>query len=258
MMELTAGDAAISVDPACGGRLASLNILGHELLVPRREDPLLWGCYPMAPWTGRIRHGRFTHGGRDHQLGLSMPPHAIHGTVWNRSWERTGDNTLQSSLGEGWPYAGHVEQCLTLEPDRLRLELTLYTDAISFPASIGWHPWFLRDLGTGRSAELVFEAESLYEVDAQQIPTGRLQPASPGPWDDCFTGVRRDPLIRWPGFLELTLSSSLDHWVVYDQPRHALCVEPMSGPPDALNLTPVLVSAGEPLRGSFTLSWRTI
>ena len=59
----------------------------------------------------------------------------------------------------------------------------------------------------------------------------------------------------WPGALELALESSLDHWVVYDEPDHAICVEPQSGPPDALNLGPRLVRAAEPLRGELVLRW---
>ena len=39
--------------------------------------PIRWGAYPMAPWAGRIRDGRFTFRGRDVRLPLNLPPHAI-------------------------------------------------------------------------------------------------------------------------------------------------------------------------------------
>ena len=54
----------------------------------------------------------------------------------------------------------------------------------------------------------------------------------------------------------MTVTSDCDHWVVYDQPAHATCVEPQSGPPDALNVAPVVVSPGEPLTRTMTITWR--
>jgi galactose mutarotase-like enzyme len=63
---LTAGPVTVRVDRARGARLASLVVHGHELLVQpetgrrgRPSDPLLSGCYPMAPFAGRTRGGRF-------------------------------------------------------------------------------------------------------------------------------------------------------------------------------------------------------
>ena len=49
-MDLRAGDVAVAVDSARGGRVASLRVAGHELLVAEPEvgDPKLWGCYPMG------------------------------------------------------------------------------------------------------------------------------------------------------------------------------------------------------------------
>ena len=58
-MELKAGRAHIRLDPAHGGRLASLQIDGREVLVTESDDPRGWGAYPMVPWAGRVRSGRF-------------------------------------------------------------------------------------------------------------------------------------------------------------------------------------------------------
>jgi aldose 1-epimerase len=62
----------------------------------------------------------------------------------------------------------------------------------------------------------------------------------------------------WHGALELTVDSSCDDLVVFDQPTHAICVEPQTGPPDALRLTPVLVEPQWPLVATATFSWRTL
>ena len=53
------------------------------------------------------------------------------------------------------------------------------------------------------------------------------------------------------------VSSSCDHWVVYDQPEHATCVEPQSGPPDGFTLCPEVLAPGETLRHTMTIAWST-
>ena len=253
-MEFTSSMATARFAPDQGGRLASLQVLGRELLVTSAEHPLHWGSYPMAPWAGRVRHGRFRHNGTEYRLPLTLPPHAIHGTAWGGRWQQHCENGMFKDLGDDWPFAGRAEQYISLSDHMLTMELSVHAHEDSFPASIGWHPWFLREVGDA-SAELLFDAAAIYVDDREQIPTGELASPPPGPWDNCFTQLRSDPRIRWPGMLQLTLSSDLDNWVVYDLPEHALCVEPMSGPPNALNLQPRLVTPEQPLRGTFTLTW---
>ncbi len=60
-VRLTAGDAALEVDPSAGGRWTSLRIGDLELLTtveePTAYTPVLSGCFPMAPYAGRVRRG---------------------------------------------------------------------------------------------------------------------------------------------------------------------------------------------------------
>ena len=91
------------------------------------------------------------------------------------------------------------------------------------------------------------------------IPTGDLvTPPPPGPWDDCMTDLKESPLLHWDGALELTIETSCDDLVVFDLPTHAICVEPQTGPPDALRLTPVLVEPGWPLVAEAAFSWKAL
>ena len=63
------------------------------------------------------------------------------------------------------------------------------------------------------------------------------------------------PVIEWPNALTLSIESSFDHWVVFTEPDHALCVEPQSGPPNEVNAAPTIVQPGEPLVGWMRLDW---
>lgn len=258
---LESADARLEVSPLNGGRISSLVVHGNELLLAADPDPMLWGSYPMVPFAGRIRHGRFRFAEREVQLGLNYPPDAIHGSVFTRPWHIDDQATVSIDLGPAWPFAGKVVQRFGLRAGGLDVSLTLVADE-PMPAAIGWHPWFRRRLAgaTGRPGEpsdpveVSFDAEWMYLRDADGIPTGELVEPPAGPWDDCFMGLRSAPRLAWPGRLELELSSSCDHWVVYDEPRDAVCVEPQTAPPDFVTVAPSTTLPGEPLVA--TMAWR--
>ncbi len=259
---LSTGDARVVVEPRTGARVASLRIGGVEILVTGSPDgPLYWGSYPMAPWAGRIRHGRFSFAGRDYQLPLGMPPHAIHGIVRDRPWSVTatgpGSASMEIELDRRWPFRGRVAQRFEVDPSGLTVTLRL--EAIdSMPATIGWHPWFRRVIGGPGDppARLTFEPGEMLVRDADGIPTGERTTPSPGPWDDAFTAIRSNPTIEWPRRIALEIASTCDWWVVYTVPDGALCVEPQSGPPDEANLGPHVLEAGDALERTMRWTWR--
>jgi aldose 1-epimerase len=256
--ELAAGDARIRIDPSTGGRVTSIEVGGLELLVARTEESMAWGPYPMAPWAGRVRYGRFSFEGVVHQLPVTLGPHAIHGTSYLRAWQHDGEGRLSVDLGPDWPFAGRAVQEIAIDEEGVDLRLEVHAQRGRFPASIGWHPWFRRSLERGAPAELAFRAGRMHERDEEQIPTGALVDPPAGPWDDCFTEVERSPKITWPGALELSLSSDVDCWVVYDEPVHALCIEPLTAPPDALNSGAFIVTPDKPLVATVRLSWKEL
>ena len=255
-MVLEAADARAVVDLAQGGRLGSVVVDGLELLVGKgSNDAIRWGCYPMAPWAGRIRRGRFTFAGRAHQLPLGMPPHAIHGVVYDRPWRRIGPDAIAIDLDDRWPFRGTVTQRFLLDPDGLEVAMTLDADE-PMPVTLGWHPWFRRVLTPGAPpVSLAFEAGAMLERDPDGMPTGRRVAPPPGPWDDAFTDLRSGPVLAWPGQLRLELTSTCTWWVVYTVPEEAVCVEPQSGPPDAANQAPELVQPGAPMTQVMRWSW---
>jgi galactose mutarotase-like enzyme len=110
----------------------------------------------------------------------------------------------------------------------------------------------------GGGVELDLAAATMYRRDADGIATTDRVAPTPGPWDDCFTDLRRPPVLRWPGFLELSIASSCPDWVVYTVPAGALCVEPQTAPPDALNRGAAIVEAGRPLIAEMAWTWRSL
>lgn len=296
--------ATVEVDLAAGARLRSITVSDGDATAdvlaraPEDADQASsgWGSYPMAPWAGRIRHGRFGAGdgmvllARNHADGTGTgggplrppappvdpegPPaaeerwHAIHGTVFGRRWtveELTGDRLVASCRlvdesdprALGWPFPGTARQTITVQSSGVEclLEVTA-DDGVRFPAVIGWHPWFEKP----RSLDVGLVA--MYERDDLGLPTGALVEPPAGPWDDCFIAAG-PAILRYDRAVApvVTVSSDCDHLVVYDQPAHASCVEPQSGPPDAVNLpmtpsaAPDVVTSDSPLCRTMTISW---
>ncbi len=257
-LELTAPGVSAVVDLVAGGRLASLVVDGRELLKTSGDGPIAWGSFPMAPFAGRVRDGILRFDGVEHRLPLGLPPHAIHGTVLERPWTLSGETTITTDLGPDWPYRGRAVQRFALGADVLTCRLELHADE-PMPGSIGWHPYFMRRLdGVDGELELDLDAGAMLVRDAAGIATVQAVPPGPGPWDDCFIDLRRPPVVRWPGFLELTIESDCSAWVVYTVPEDAICVEPQTAPPDAVNTDPTIVEPGRPLIAEMTWRWRSL
>ena len=247
----------MAIDPSLGGRIARLVVDQVDMIVGARsqhDDPLDWGLYPMAPFAGRLRNGVLGWRDRTHTFPRLRPPHALHGTVHDTQWEldHVDDSmcSMSTALVDPWPFPGRVTHRITLHRDHLALRLTLDAD-VDMPAQLGWHPWFNKP----ESVDLT--ANAIHPRDADGIASARPEPIEQLSWgdlDDCFTEVDENLTITIDG-RRLRLRTSCRQWVVYDRPSHATCIEPQSGPPNALNDDPVIVSAGTSTSEWFTLSW---
>lgn len=257
---LDAGPARVVVDPLDGGRITSLAVDGVELLGGIGTGVIEHGSFVMVPWAGRIRDGVLRVDGVEHHLPTDRThPHAGHGLVMDRPWDVVSVSgealRISCDLDARWPFRGHVVQEFRLAGDHLAQRIEVHAAQHAFPATVGWHPWFRRVLGPGSVAELDFTAAGMLRRDAAGIPSGEVVPIPPGPWDDCFPGVRWPMTITWPGVLTLQISSDAEFAVVYDELEEAFCVEPQSGPPDGPNTSPRMVGPGDPLVVSTRWAW---
>lgn len=278
LIELRAGDASARVDPDHGGRLAGLRVGDRDRLVEPpdpRDGSIGWGSFLMAPWPGRLAHGRLQWGGRTVQLPRTRGANAIHGLVHGVPWRVDRATATEADLSvelgpPGWPFGGHVRQRLRLQPDRLTLEAEIEAET-AMPAALGWHPWFRRGDSDPR---LRVDADAVLETQAM-IPTGRILQVEGrndlrrGPLlgrrrlDQAYVGARSPAIVTWPD-LELRLEFPGMETVVVFTPPGAFCVEPQTAWPNAFGLTDRAdreragartLAAGERLVAAFVIRW---
>jgi aldose 1-epimerase len=174
---------------------------------------------------------------------VTYDPWALHGTVLRQPVEvieliRSESRALlvgQVVEHPGWPFPMAVDVIWDLRERELITEINVYPFADEFPAVVGWHPWFRRDLGRGAPLEWSVDATAQVERGGDHLPTGRLVDVGSGPFDDAFVVPDGHASVRWPGALTIDIHNDHEWFVVFDELAASACIEPQSGPPNAFN-----------------------
>lgn len=258
MIAVGEGEWRVELDPA-GGAIRRAVFRDRDIMRPYRSNwdafPVLCNaCFPLAPYSNRIRDGRFSFGQRHVELPSVRPGdrHALHGVGWIAPWEvdtfsAGGARLRYRHDSAGWPWRFEAEQWIKIEDGRLTLALHLTnTDAQAQPAGLGFHPYFPRDEET----QLKFAAEGVW-TGAQAGLSEELE-SVPENWDfstglrlggeeidHCFSGWDGQASIEWPErglCLSISASDALRHAVLFTPPGQSyFCFEPVSHMSDAVN-----------------------
>lgn len=262
VIQLERGNLTATVHPEVGGALTSLALEGRDLLRPASAETIAarnaldTACYPLVPFSNRIRNGRLRFQGREYRLEPNMlpHPHPLHGHAYRGAWEVIEAGTTSALLrfryqGSDFPSAYAATERFTLTEAGLSIALGVENvGQEAMPAGLGLHPFFVKPPDTEYQAEV----DGVWLMaGGDGIPTERI--AVPEPWnfaqsrplgdvvlDHCFTGwQRRTALITWPGAklrMRLTAEGPTDHLVVYvPQGQGFFCVEPVTNMNDAFN-----------------------
>jgi aldose 1-epimerase len=260
---LTDGKGECEVAPAQGGCLTAFRWRRDDGVTDwLRPAPATGGfapsasaCFPLVPYSNRIRDGRFRFAGRSWQLTPNFAPsrHTIHGHGWQKPWQVTEQSRERVSLvythdGGDWPAPYRAEQLFHLENGALTAEIAVTNEGTtSMPAGLGLHPYFPRTPGCRLTAGVT----GMWATDSEVMPTTLAAPAAgadpsaglrpaAAALDNCFTGFGGKAVIDWPergASLTLECDPALAFLVVYT-PAGAdfFCAEPVSHCTDAVNL----------------------
>ena len=288
-LELTCGDTTASV-VELGAALRALSVDGRALVDGFEEDEPLTGGRGQhcTPWPNRVRDGRWSWHGTEHQLDISEPSRgtALHGLVRWRPWdvvEQTASSSLLRTVlhpQPGWPGTLGLTVRWQVSSGSLSCEVGA-TNLGAAPCPFGYaaHPYLTAGTPTLDEAHLELPAGTYVRVDDERLlPLGiervdgtaydfraprALRDAQ---LDTCFgslsgaaarltapdgTGVQldADEAFRWR---QVYTGDDLPE---LPRRRRGLALEPMTCPPDALrtgeNL--VVLEPGDSWQGTWTL-----
>ncbi len=264
MIVLKAYSQELHILPHIGAAIAAYRV-EHEgqavdFLRPATAQAIAQGTisemssFLMAPWAGRIQHGRFTYQGQaiHYPSRIEGLPHSMHGFTRDLPWqvvEQTTDNvslrfTYQATAE--WPFSFTILQGYTLTEKGLLIEVEAEnTGETVMPFSMGHHPFFPADAQTKIYANVKkawFSDESLMPTHLDDHPlVERLAvgyPVQEAAWDTIFTGWDRVAIVEWANRrLRYTVSHPMDFFVLYNPQGEAwFCAEPFGNITDSFNL----------------------
>ncbi len=240
-----------------------------------RSRPALSGIPFLAPWANRLDEQAFYANGKkyafDMELGNVRGAHPIHGFLsYAREWqvvEAKADGAsawvtsrLEVFRQPAWiaqfPFAHTIEMTHRLQDGALEVTTRIQNlSAEAMPVAVGFHPYFQLTDSTRDQWTLSVGARTEWVLSPDKIPTGETRPIDqrfPNPnaallRDHDLDHVFGD-LIRASGRavisvkgksqrLDVTLGENYRAVVLYSpKDRDFICVEPMAGITDALNL----------------------
>ena len=162
---------------------ATLRVLEHDgrpLVVPFDADavrPYFRGAV-LTPWPNRVTDGRYTFGGRTHQLALTEPArsHALHGlaawAVWDVVASDAASVTLETEIapqaGYPWRVVTRVTYALT-DAGLAWTVATTNTGEGDAPYGTGPHPYLVAGAGTLDGWTLTLPAAEVLEVTPDRL-----------------------------------------------------------------------------------------
>ena len=167
-----------------GAALRALSYDGHELVDGFDVSEQSYGGRGqlLVPWPNRIRDGRYSFGGTEHQLALTEPKraNASHGLARWVAWsveEHTGHSvslTYRLMAQSGYPWTLDLHVTYDLSADGLTVTQTATNMAPQeAPYACGAHPYLSVGGGPVDTWELTLPADTRTVTDERLLPVGR-------------------------------------------------------------------------------------
>jgi aldose 1-epimerase len=254
IIEIASGKHKLVIDSIAGGRAIQWIIDDLQILGPKGDHPLIGGWYLMAPWAGRIRDNQVVFKGDKFPQDISFKNWAFHGTVFLSEGKirNQSDTSVEivHKTNDKWPVKMEIVQKWSITSNFVKCQVTVSSTIGEFPAEIGWRPTFKRQLEKGKPAKFGIEAISQYVKDESFFTLNKTKPIGIPPFDDAFDVPTGKGFIEWSDALRIDFSSDVDTFVIFDDQEDVFCIEPQTGPPDAINQARHIISPGKPLEAS--------
>jgi len=257
-------DIIVEISPACGGSFTRFDYKLADQRIPilrRCADRLVdqlspfgASCFPLLPYSNRLRDGRFEVDGRQYQHSLNSPPekHSSHGDAWMRQWRKgdISDSHIELFLDpeDSQPIKYFGSQIVRLQGNTVSIQIRITNkDEIRAPFGIGIHPYFSRSPDTKIACRL----ERQWESDSELMPLRNIANAlnvkmANGllvrdlPESGAFHGASTDAQITWPSSglcLDIESAPPMQHAIIWCPiGQDFFCYEPVSHMVDGFNM----------------------
>lgn len=302
LVELRDESWHVGVLPGAAGALAFVRVqvdgVWRDLLRPtdpeRRHTPEACSSFPLVPWSNRVSGCELTFRGRSWRLPRTAADGtSMHGAVLPYAFEVVASSAERVTLafdsravvGVGFPWDFTASLTYELTGSGVAVTTSVANvDREPFPAGMGHHPYFVRELVPGRGDALLELPASAGYALTDAVATGPAgdvparadyrEPRALGQTfvDDCLVAVPGEPArITYPGAradgsdveVRIDHDDVFAHWVVYVPPGWPVfAVEPVTNANGAFALLEAGVAGsglhvlepGEELEGRFTIS----
>ncbi|HEV7614089.1 MAG TPA: hypothetical protein VGO37_19590 [Steroidobacteraceae bacterium] len=261
------GAITVGIAPECGGALTRFEVRRQGMAVavlrpaiaPEAGSHCALGAssFPLIPYGGRLRQGRFEFDGRRYQFPLNALPerHSSHGDGWIRPWtlDHLGrrDAVMSLEADEAAPFQYRCTQTIAIADDRVSIELSARNlSSQRIPMGFGLHPYFANRSDARLKAALPVRwlwDEELMPVRPEVNPDAagflRHRRVSELPVTAEYADWNGRATIEWPTMhlrVELETQPALKHAVFWmPKGQDFFCFEPLAHATDALNGHPM-------------------
>lgn len=241
-----------------GASLQELTLNSHAII--QDLSPLnytnTYASSILFPFANRIKDGIYNFEDKTYQFKTNQKEenNALHGLVFNKTFEVTSQNTDKNSASiileynepnksAGFPYSYHIKLEYILTNTNLDLILTVKnTDTKAFPFTLGWHPYFISD--DLKNSTIEMDSTQKLIIGDRNITTG-IEDTKPvnsfkidnKQLDDCWILNSGDVYFNTPKY-KLHIGSTGKHNFLqaYTPPRlNTIAIEPTTGVSDSFN-----------------------
>ena len=244
------------------------------------KNPSTCACFPLIPWSNRLRDGHFRFQGTDYQLEKNgKDGTAMHGVARNYPWRVDSftatrlavrfDSRDYDNINFPFRFSAHLD--FILDDERFSIVTWLKNeDSQQMPGGFGLHPYFVRSLdGTTDPVQLMIPCQEYFKLENALPSAGPIpveprvdfqtaRPLGEESIDDCLTSrIDRQPVrFHYEGSstqIALHIESIFQNIVLYVPPEKPFfAVEPVTNANDGFNL----YDKGIPNSGVFELGPR--
>jgi aldose 1-epimerase len=255
----------VEVAPACGGSITRFDYKYNNINIPifrRCDDDLInqfsalgASCFPLLPYSNRLRHGEFMVERKSYHHKLNCLPeiHSSHGDAWMRPWGiiNASDDHIEMHLQakDDQPIKYAATQIIQLEKDAISIRIKITNkDLILAPFGIGIHPYFPRT----PDSQLMCDLASEWTLDndlmpVQLVPNPIKEQMKNGilvdklPTEGAFNSSSTDAYISLQSnqfFVKMETKPKMQHAILWCPAGQSFfCYEPVSHMIDGFNMS---------------------